>query len=147
MTETAPVPLGTLLSLHLRLPLADQPGVVAALVAWMTRGKATQENFMLMVGLCAQAALRQHPWLARIRFPDDERPRDMVWAWAWLDTQEMRYGAEHQVEQLPEDFWPPKIAAIPLATFCDQGHLHGVDFADLPKSVQQYLLSLGYQAE
>jgi hypothetical protein len=136
------VPLSTILSIHLQLPLADCPQAVTDLVIWMSHNKITAGNFPFLVEKCAEALRQRYPWLVGIHYP--ETARDAVWTWAWLDTQGRRHGHEHEVTQLPEDFWPPK-PPTPVGFFCDQGCLHGVEFDELPSGLQQYLHSLGYQ--
>lgn len=144
--EKCVVPLSTLLGIHLRLPFADHPQQIIALVLWMAHDKITESNFPYLVERCAEALRDEHPWLRGIRYPQTTHSRDGVWNWAWLDTQGLKYGYEHEVTQLPEDFWPPKPPA-PIGFFCDQGYLHGVEFKELPEGLQKYLQGLGYQSD
>lgn len=85
----------------------------------------------LVLQTCVEEVTRQHPWLAGLPH-HTLSVRDWARNWAWLDAMERRYGAEHVVHPLPED-WRGRVKISSQ-----------FDAWELPEDVLHELVDLGY---
>lgn len=105
MRETKPFSLGALLSVTQERMLApDGPGEVYGLITHVLFGplEPGQQILVTMDALepCAAELKRQLSWLDQVptlKHGTEDLAHTCAYAWAWLDTQEQKWGPEHLV--------------------------------------------------
>lgn len=82
-------------------PLATVPEAVNVL-RWLLQRPLRRSQLPSALVLGREALLAQHSWLCVPTLPWAAlRARDIPYAWAWMDTQELRYGPTLLVHPQP----------------------------------------------
>lgn len=106
-------------------------------------GEVSMVEMCLVASAIQKEIIRQHSWLRGISLP---QPDSWAWLWAWLDTMELKHGATHPIDPLPTG-WRGSIKLTTYATLAlnlETGQPQEITWGELPESLQEHLLSLGY---
>lgn len=93
--------LGDLLCFTLRIPATLDDGY-PRLLAHMTHGYFNPFYLPETIGFIGKQLRERFAWLDGITLPTWFQPGDWASFWAWLDTQEIKYGAWHEVDSLTD---------------------------------------------